>query len=264
MTTYSLAALAPEYLQLWYSLTVAPGPEKEVARVVERILGGKSRYQTVETATSVPWYVIAVIHSLEGSLDFSTHLHNGDSLSRRTIHVPRGRPADGHPPFKWEESAADALHIDGLDRITSWPIARICYQLEAFNGWGYRDHHIHSPYLWSYSNHYTKGKYTADGQWNASAVSQQPGCMTLLNGLLLVDPTIRLMPSSAPTVVPNSIQAQQQKLAALGFYKGAIDGVIGRQTRQAVADFQTHSGLSPDGVIGPLTAVAIVEAEVKP
>jgi hypothetical protein len=59
------------------------------------------------------------------------------------------------------------------------------YQLEGYNGWGYRLHHTHvlTPYLWSFSTHYTSGKYVADGTWSDTAVSKQCGAAALLRRL---------------------------------------------------------------------------------
>lgn len=42
----------------------------------------------------------------------------------------------------------------------------------------------------------------------------------------------------------------QEKLAGLGFYRGALDGVNGQLTKTAVRSFQTEFGLSADGVVG--------------
>lgn len=49
----------------------------------------------------------------------------------------------------------------------------------------------------------------------------------------------------------------QTKLKRWGYYKGAIDGIYGSQTRQAVRYFQSKNGLSVDGIVGPKTAVAL-------
>ena len=50
------------------------------------------------------------------------------------------------------------------------------------NGFGYRRFHsgVLSPYLWSYSNHYTSGKYVADGTFDPDAVSKQCGSAVIL------------------------------------------------------------------------------------
>ncbi len=49
----------------------------------------------------------------------------------------------------------------------------------------------------------------------------------------------------------------QTKLKRWGYYKGAIDGIYGSQTRQAVRYFQSKNGLSVDGIVGPKTAAAL-------
>ena len=43
------------------------------------------------------------------------------------------------------------------------------------------------------------------------------------------------------------VEAVQRELAAAGYYKGTVDGVIGRKTRQAIAAYQQATGLQPDG-----------------
>jgi len=55
------------------------------------------------------------------------------------------------------------------------------YEFEKWNGFGYRLYHpkVLSPYLWGFSNHYTSGKYTADGKFDESAVSTQCGAAVL-------------------------------------------------------------------------------------
>jgi lysozyme family protein len=76
----------------------------------------------------------------------------------------------------------DALRMKKLDRHNDWSIRSCLFELEGYNGWGYRMYHstVLSPYLWSYTNHYTKGKYASDGKWDANLVSQQPGAAALL------------------------------------------------------------------------------------
>jgi uncharacterized protein (TIGR02594 family) len=49
----------------------------------------------------------------------------------------------------------------------------------------------------------------------------------------------------------------QQRLAALGFRPGTIDGVWGRVTAAALKAFQLREGLDPDGIAGPLTLAAL-------
>ncbi len=98
------------------------------------------------------------------------------------MQVPAGRPKTGQPPFTWEASASDALRYQGFDKWKDWSIPGTLFKLEGYNGFGYRDHHadVPSPYLWSFSTHYSSGKYVADGKWSQTAVSAQCGVAVLL------------------------------------------------------------------------------------
>jgi hypothetical protein len=54
------------------------------------------------------------------------------------------------------------------------------------------------------------------------------------------------------------VKALQQRLAALKYYPGSVDGVFGGDTLEAVWAFQEVNGLSVDGVVGPATKRALV------
>ncbi|MBK8039234.1 MAG: hypothetical protein IPK22_19185 [Verrucomicrobiaceae bacterium] len=159
------AKLRKEYEGLYKSMKVNPGREAAVKKIANDITKNQARYEAVAASTKVPWQVIAVIHNMEASLNFNKHLHNGDPLSARTVQVPKGRPLTGQPPFTWEFSAADALAFDKLTTWTDWSIAGTLFKLEGFNGFGSRNRGINTPYLWSFSQHYTKGKFVRDGVW---------------------------------------------------------------------------------------------------
>jgi lysozyme family protein len=178
-------ALAAEYIELFQTAEINPNRFDAVDAIVDRIVGGKSVYENVARNVGAPWYLVAAIHNMESNLSMARHLHNGDPLTARTTHVPAGRPATGNPPFTWEESAVDALKGEKIDQVPDWSLARILYELEGYNGWGYRLYHAHvkSPYLWSFSNHYTSGKYVADGTWSDTAASRQCGAAVIIKRL---------------------------------------------------------------------------------
>ncbi len=175
----NLADLRAEYDRLFASARILPDWRARVEEVGRRAIVWRARYASA--SPGVPWWWVAAIHNLESSANFSRHLHNGDSLARRTVSVPAGRPITGRPPFTWEQSAADALEMKGLSAWGDWTIAGALYQAERYNGWGYRRFHpeVLSPYLWSGTQLYSQGKYVADGKWSAAAGSNQVGAAAL-------------------------------------------------------------------------------------
>ena len=73
-------------------------------------------------------------------------------------------------------------------------------------------------------------KYTKNMQLSISKVTQQPS---------------------------ESLKISQQKLKELDLYFGSIDGVKGRNTTNAIKEFQKNAGLTVDGVLGPITLAAL-------
>jgi lipoprotein-anchoring transpeptidase ErfK/SrfK len=58
-----------------------------------------------------------------------------------------------------------------------------------------------------------------------------------------------------------SVRALQERLAGLRYLpKGAVDGIDGYRTRQAVTAFQAWEGLQRDGIAGPQTKAALATA----
>lgn len=183
--------------KLWATAVLRPQYIPEIDSVLSKLLLGKSRYEAVAAAVNkdMPWWMVCLEHAMEAgsfSKPFSKHLHCGDPLDARTVHVPAGRPKlnpkggvdppSAINPYSWEESAVDAMLLAKYDKETDWSLGNILWEFEKFNGLGYRHHGINTPYVWSYTNHYTSGKYIKDGPngWSAAAVSKQPGCAAYL------------------------------------------------------------------------------------
>lgn len=183
---YSFEALKEKYSRLWDTMEVRPEWHGRCAAAARQIMAGKSRYETVSGQTGVPWFVVGLIHSLECGLNWRGALCNGDPIHKKTVNVPRGMG----PWSTWEDAAVWALRYDRLDKVTDWSAARAAYSLEGFNGWGYAMRGLSSPYLWSGSNQYTRGKYVSDGVWDGNAVSQQAGAMCILKCMMEIDSTI--------------------------------------------------------------------------
>ena len=128
--------LKKEYESYYDRCEPLPSRLKNVEFCAERALRHRDSYQAVGAELNIPWNFVAVIHCLEAGFNFKTHLHNGDPLSDRTTHVPKGRPEAGTPPFSWQQSAKDALVFEGLDEEHDWSIPRMLYLFEKYNGFG--------------------------------------------------------------------------------------------------------------------------------
>ena len=173
-----------EYEELFTTCVTRPERIAKLNWYANAVLANKARYETVGGPLAIPWWFIGAVHGLESGFAFDRHLHNGDPLTARTRRVPPGRPASGNPTFAWEDSARDALQYMKLDQWGDWSIAGALYQWEAYNGFGYRKYKINSPYLWSFSNHYDKGRYVRDHVFDTDAVSNQCGAATLLRAMV--------------------------------------------------------------------------------
>lgn len=275
--------LRKEYAALFKSCRVGDTHLAAIDRIADKAVKNRERYEKVAAKVATPWFLIATIHSLEAGQRFSTHLHNGDPLTARTVHQPPGRPKAGSPPFTWEASAIDALRGHGFHKVGDWTIPVMLFQLEQYNGFGYRLKHpeVLSPYLWSFTDKYTKGKFVADKKFSATTVSKQCGAAALLKRLqarkLIALPGAGVVAMSAVAPVPVApappfpgkalvrgvakgpdVCLVQARLRKLGFSIDKVDGCpFGPQTEKAVVAFQEKHHLDASGRVGRDTWKAI-------
>jgi peptidoglycan hydrolase-like protein with peptidoglycan-binding domain len=122
------------------------------------------------------------------------------------------------------------------------------------------------------------GAYTGnvDGVWGPDSAAalqryqqsrqlQVTGQMNEATAAMLgLDPG-RLVAGAAPAAPPPppdqlrpaSVRALQARLGTLGFYRGAVDGVWGQSTQNAIETFQRGRGLQPNGQLNPATVTAL-------
>lgn len=228
MAYISFEKYGPEYQQLWNTMKVIRD-DAELQRLSKLLLAHKDVYQKVENETGVPWEWIAVAHVREaGETDigvFKRCLHNGERIignGRKTTEVPAGRG-----PFStWHEAAIDAIKIKGFDKIRPWPVSRMLWALEPYNGYGYRNKGLRSPYLWASTNHQERGKYIADHVFDANVMDKQIGAAALLK-YLGVDKRTAMPPVTGPVIVVGgaTTAAAQFPEYAIPIFIGAV--VIG-------------------------------------
>ncbi len=156
--------------------------QEMVAQSVRKILSNRTRYERLTKSTTMPWYFLAIIHGLEADFRFDAHLHNGDPLTARTVRVPAGRPAQGKPPFSWEESAMDAIAVNRYDKWNDWSIAGMLVVWERYNGLGYRHYGVNSPYVWACTDLYAKGRYRGRRKVRCQCRIQAMRCGRLAEG----------------------------------------------------------------------------------
>jgi len=177
------------YKKLWEECSIPADKISQVKKVVDRMKVMKSDYLKLQEITKIPWDVIAMIHEMEASCRPNVYLGNGDPLFDehgtpiKSVHVPAGRG-----PFKdFIEGAIDALTASNRWKTDDWSIEHVLFMCESYNGMGYFNKGINSPYLWAGSSNYGKpphvGRYIADGVFDSSAVSQRIGIGTCLKYL---------------------------------------------------------------------------------
>lgn len=177
----------PQYARQWDRMTINRDRAKEFERYAQRLIDNKGRYQVIEKKTGVPWWLVALLHLRESNANFNTYLGNGEPLNRKTRLVPKGRG----PFSSFEEGAVDALRLDGLTNVKDWRLEKAIYFAELFNGAGYHNKGLPSPYIWGGSNVQECGKYVADGRFNSKVWDSQPGIAPILAMMMRLDSSIQ-------------------------------------------------------------------------
>lgn len=214
-----------DYESKFAALKIKPNVLPTALAVARKIAANRSRYEPAAQATGVPWFLIGILHERESSLNFATYLGDGEPLDHPTHNVPKGRG-----PFKdFTTGAIDALVHEGFDKVTDWSIGAMLFHIEEFNGEGYHNHGMPSPYVFAGSNWYSKGKYDVDGHFNATLVDTQLGGAVMLTaliqlGILVIQQTGVLkmvtdavIPAAVPAIpAPVPVPAQAARAATAG------------------------------------------------
>jgi len=198
-------------IRRWSAAQLTRGPE--FLPVAKRLVAAKQRYLTVSAKTGIPWPFIAVTHERESSQNWNRSLAQGDPWNRVSVHVPKGRG-----PFNsWEEAAYDALVNcpPHASQNKDWSIGGLLTLLEQYNGTAYANHGVPSPYIWSGTDQYTRGKVLVDHGPIEPVVDKQLGCAGLIMAMMSLDPTITFtgakitqtttLPPTAPNYYPPKV-----------------------------------------------------------
>lgn len=234
----------------------------------------KARYEAVAAKAGVPAALVAALHWRESTGDFGTYLHQGDPLGKPAVHVPSDIPVFD----VWEDAAVHALTMPdkaskreqlGIDTTTK-DAAKLTTFSEIYNGLGYHYKDMASPYAWSGTSAYSRGKYVADGRFSATTKDQQLGTRVMLDAVGGTDGALAKGPPTGASGWASILEGRtlavgtkgplveelQRRLLAAG-QKVTVDGDFGPGTARAVKAIQAKAGLAADGTVGAETARAI-------
>jgi lysozyme family protein len=228
---------------------------------------------------NVPPVFLAALDFREDDCNPARAIGQGDRWNQKSVNVPRGLGPWG--------SKLDAdkfyVHYDHLDNPPApYDLVVSAFEGLMWNGWGYDNNGILSPYLVGGTNHQQRGKYTRDRFLDRSVMDQQVGILPIMLEAIRRRPDLAFggqipsagaaVPSEPPTppatvkFATHDAQWVQNSLNLLGVVPPevaplAVDGNYGRNTARAVRAFQTKFSddydLDVDGIVGDETTAAI-------
>lgn len=148
----------------------------------------------------------------------------GDPWNTKSTHVPKGRG----PFASFEAAAVDALTncAPYAARNTDWSVGGLLTMLEQYNGLGYFNRGIPSPYIWSGTDQYTKGKYVADGKFDPNVVDKQLGCAGLILAMMEIDASIKFEAAGKVADVAVKLPATPSAPSLVNPARGSIGALI--------------------------------------
>lgn len=169
------------YKNLWLTQIILPDWIKKVSDALGRMAVCKQMYVEAARKTNIAWGFFACTHWLEASCDPKRQILNGQPFDAITTIEPTGKG-----PFRsWEDAALFGLNWLGVEVKDVDTLPEMLRWLERWNGFGYRNIGVNSPYLWSGTQHGVgAGKFIRDHVYSANAVSGQLGCAPILKALI--------------------------------------------------------------------------------
>lgn len=208
-----MAALKVANTDRWASAKLT----RNFVTVAKALIAAKSVYTEVQRVTKVPWWFIAVVHERESNQDWMASLAQGDPWNAVSTHVPVGRG----PFHSWQAAAIDALVYcpPYAANNRDWSVGGTLTLLEEYNGLGYASGPVTkqngvviaryppqaSPYVWSGTDQYIKGKYPHDHYFDPDVIDVQMGCAGLLLTMANLDSSVKIGLPAMPTVATPTV-----------------------------------------------------------
>ena len=160
-----------------------PSYSYEIQRFLDAFEQNREIYVTISERTNVPIEIIAIIHYRENTTDYL----NGNFK----IDITNGTDHPDYTDNQFIEQAENVFNRKYFQRFlnkyslypgTNDVIGMLCY-MEVYNGLGYYESGILSPYIYSGTPLYESGKYTEDHVYEQDTEDQQMGAYYLLLAL---------------------------------------------------------------------------------
>ncbi|RYZ44681.1 MAG: hypothetical protein EOO72_05650, partial [Myxococcaceae bacterium] len=136
----------------------------------------------VARKADLPPALVAGIWYREASLKDGVYLHNGQELGKTTTIVPKGV---FFRKDQFVDAAVDALRKHSKDQkalglnYNSTDMGAIASYAEAYNGFGYRNKGVTTPYAFAGTDQYKGGMYVKDGDFKANVYDKRLGVMAV-------------------------------------------------------------------------------------
>lgn len=144
-----------------------------------------ARYEGISSSSGIPAKLIAALHWRESTGDFGTYLHQGDPLGKAAVNEPADIPL-----FKeWEPAAEHALGLKNKTRDAfkigtgTQDEAALMSYAERYNGLGYHNKGVPSPYVLTGTDQYKSGKFVADGVYDGDHKDDQLGVLGMMRAI---------------------------------------------------------------------------------
>ncbi|WP_158621632.1 LysM peptidoglycan-binding domain-containing protein [Corallococcus aberystwythensis] len=136
----------------------------------------------VARKADLPPALVAGIWYREASLKNGVYLHNGQELGKTTTIVPKGV---FFRKDQFVDAAVDALRKHSKDQkalglhYNSTDTGAMASYAEAYNGFGYRNKGVTTPYAFAGTDQYKGGMYVKDGDFRANVYDKRLGVMAV-------------------------------------------------------------------------------------
>lgn len=191
-------SLLADNTRRWAEFKQKPSFQAAARKFAKRAMEHKYEYEQIaaevsrKTGHHVPWWFIPLVHEREcvrGVDNWTCNIAQGCKYSVKCNVIPHSGPFSS-----FLEAAVDALIVQAphAGKWTNWSGGGVMTIAEAYNGTGYARMGKSSPYIWSGTDQYVRGKYVADHKYDPNAVDTQLGVAISLKALMELDSSITL------------------------------------------------------------------------